>query len=80
LLVLPDAIGDSILTNRAGCFAKLVAGLLAVLPHASRCLIDVAFKACDLIRKRLFALANLLFLFFARASSLSVARKLFHVA
>lgn len=79
LLVLPDAIGDPILTNRAGSFAELVARLLAVLTHASGRLINVAFQASDLIRKRLFALANLLLLLFA-ASGLSVAGQLIHAA
>jgi hypothetical protein len=67
LLVLPDAIGDSILANRAGRLAKLVACLLSFLPHPSGGLLDVAFETCYLIRKRLFALADLLFLIFARA-------------
>jgi hypothetical protein len=78
LLVLPDAIWDSILTNLAGSFAELVGRLLAVLAHASGRLVDVALQACDLIRKRLFALANLLLLLFAGPSGVAAARKLIH--
>lgn len=80
LLILPDSIGDSILTNRAGSFAELVARLLTFLAHTARRLIDVSFQAGDLIGERLFALANLLLLRFAGASGLSVARKLIHAA
>jgi hypothetical protein len=75
LLVLADAIRYSILTNLAGGFAELVARLLAVLSHTAGRLIDVAFKPCHLIRKRLFALTDLLLFLFA-SSGLSVARKL----
>jgi hypothetical protein len=78
LLILPDAIGDSVLTNLAGSFAELVGRLLAVLTHAAGGLIDVALQTCDLIRKRLFTLANLLLLLLAGAACLSVARELIY--
>ena len=80
LLILADSVGDAILTNRAGGFAEFVARLLPVLPDAARRLIYVAFQAGDLISKRLFTLTDLLFLLFAGASGLSVARKLVHAA
>jgi len=66
--------GILILTNRAGGFTKLVACLLAVLTIPRAGLIDVAFPVGDLIRKRLFPVADLLLLLFACASRLSVAR------
>jgi hypothetical protein len=80
LLILPDLVRDSILTNRTGGLAKLVAGLLAVLTHASSRLVDVSFETRDLIRKRLFALADLLLLLFAVAPRLSVARQLIDIS
>ena len=80
LLVLPYLVGNPVLPNRARRLTKLVAGLLAILTHSPRRLIDVAFEPCDLIRKRLFAFADLLFLLVACASGLSLARKFIHAA
>src|SRR6185503_5797788 len=80
LLILPNAIGDSILANRAGRFSELIARLLPILPHPASGLIQIAFEPRNLIRKRLFAFGDLLFLVVACAALLSAFRKLIHAA
>jgi hypothetical protein len=72
LLVLSNAIGDTILPDRACGLAELVARLLPVLAHAARRLIDVALEAGDLIGERLFSLAYLLLLVFVIGASRAV--------
>ena len=79
LLVLADAIGNPILTDRARRFAKFVAGLLAVRTHSAGRLIDVPFEPRNLIGERLLSIGKLLLLVFA-ASALPRARKLVHAA
>jgi hypothetical protein len=80
LLILSNAIGDSILTNRAGGFAELIARLLPILPHSARSLIQIAFESRNLVRKRLFAFGDLLLLLVAGAALLPASRKLIHAA
>jgi hypothetical protein len=64
LLILSNAIGNTILTDGAGSLAELVARLLPVLAHAPCRLIDVSFEPGDLIGKRLFLLSELRLLAF----------------
>lgn len=68
MLILTNAIGNTILSNRTRSLAEFIARLLAVLSHAARGLIDIAFESGDLIRQGLFSLADLLLLVFVSAS------------
>jgi len=79
LLILSNAIWNTILTNRSGSLAELVARLLAVLAHATCRLINIAFEAGDLIGKRLLLLSELRF-FVIVCGALAASREIINAA